>query len=232
MNRHWRANRRISSPISLICTLLIIYWVKQSFIILPALLIVWYFLFKPLNRTELIMFAIGTIFIIGQNYSVLKSGAFTFRQQDFLLMPFYEPVMWGYYYLSIKRFILEPEDKIKLSPKTFIGLLITSFCFSIFSSDSNLMTISSTISTFFLVFLFHDRYDFYYAGCALGLGFIIELFGVVSGNWSYPEPDIFGIPFWFITMWISVGILGRRFLIPMSAWLNQKFSSPDRPCPH
>ena len=51
-----------------------------------------------------------------------------------------------------------------------------------------------------------------------------EIFGVSEGLWSYPAPDFLGIPFWSATMWISVGLLGRRFLIPATEWLAERMA--------
>ncbi|WP_300458577.1 hypothetical protein [Desulfobacula sp.] len=210
------------SLFSLVPTLAIIFAINHSLAILFILLILWFFLFRPFDRTEILMFIIGSLFIVGQNYSVLKSGGFSFTHKDFLLMPYYEPFMWGFYYLHIKRFINEPSESKKLEIKAILGLLITGACFSIFAQNSNLLTIFSFLTTAVLLTMFHERYDLYYAGYALVLGFIIEVFGVFSGNWWYPDPDMLGIPYWFITMWISVGLLARRFLIPFTEWLSKK----------
>jgi uncharacterized membrane protein YoaT (DUF817 family) len=64
--------------------------------------------------------------------------------------------------------------------------------------------------------------DVQHALFALALGFVVELFGVSTGLWSYPAPDFLGIPFWFATMWLSVGLLGYRFLFPAATWLAAK----------
>lgn len=218
------ANQKLASIVSLIATLILIYLIPYSLLLLFLLLSLWFFLFKPFQRHEIIMFIIASLFIIGQNYSVLKSGGFAFSQQDFFLMPWYEPVMWGFYYLSMKRFIAgrQAPKKPVIGFKGVAGLIATGICFSFFSQSSNLLFLSTSISTAFLLVLFHEPYDFYYGGYGLVLGFIVELFGVLTGHWSYPDPDILGIPFWFATMWISVGILGRRLLIPLSEWIDSK----------
>lgn len=207
-------------------TLLLIHLIPYSYIIPFIILPFWYFAYRPLKRSEMIMFVIASIFIIGQNYSVLKSGGFNFKQKDFLLMPYYEPFMWGFYYLNMKRFISEQADKVRpvIGFKAFFGLLATGICFSFFSKSSDLLLISTILSTCILLVLFHKTYDIYYGLYALLLGFIIESFGVLTGKWSYPDPDFLGIPFWFATMWISVGILGRRLLIPLSEWIDKKLS--------
>ena len=210
------------SIFSLLVSIAIIQLFNDSLVILLLLLCIWFFLFKPFNIAEFLVFILATLSIIGQNYSVLKSGGFTFRTKDFLLMPYYEPFLWGFYYLNIKRFVGERRDAVKLAPKAFVGLIITALCFSFFSYDSNLLTIFSATTTLLLLAMFHQRHDLYYAGYALVLGFLVELFGVYTGKWSYPEPDILGIPYWFASMWVSVGLLGRRFLIPVAEWLSKK----------
>lgn len=222
MNEKRLSGKKMISPLSLVLTLLVIYFVDHSVAVLIILIPMWFFLFRPLDRTEYIMFTIGTLFIVGQNYTVLKSGGFFFKHQDFLLMPYYEPFMWGFYFLNMKRFI-QGSGKIEpIGIKAVLGLVVTGLAFSLFAGNSQAMTISTLVSTIVLFILFHDKLDVFYACYALALGFIIEVFGVFSGNWYYPDPDILGIPYWFIAMWISVGILGRRFLMPVSEWIGKQ----------
>jgi uncharacterized membrane protein YoaT (DUF817 family) len=130
--------------------------------------------------------------------------------------------MWGFYYLNIKRFFREPAGTVTLETKALIGLALTGVCFSVFGQNKNLLLISTILSTGVLLLLFHERYDLLYAMYALILGFVVEIFGVSTGQWTYPDPDFLGIPCWFATMWISVGLLGRRFVIPFSEWLSAK----------
>jgi lipoprotein signal peptidase len=219
-------NQKTKSVFSLIITLLLLLLIHNSSILPFLLLPFWLLIYRPFKRPELIMFVIASIFIIGQNYSVLKSGGFTFAQQDFFLMPYYEPFMWGFYYLNMKRFISEDTGKNRpvLRFKSFLGLAATGICFSFFSQSSDSLLISTIISTCILLLFFHKAYDIYYGLYALCLGFIIELFGISTDLWSYPDPDFLGMPFWFATMWISVGILGRRLLIPLSELIDNKLS--------
>ncbi len=215
-------SQQIKSVYSLIITLSCLYFIHVSWVLPFVLLPVWYFIFRPLNRAEIIMFVIGTMFIIGQNYSVLRAGGFAFTRQDFLLMPFYEPFMWGFYYLNMKRFISEDRPAPSLGVKPLIGLIVTGVCFTFLSGTSDLLLIATVLSTTLLLIFFHTPYDLYFGAYALGLGFIIEIFGISSGLWTYPDPDFLGMPFWFATMWISVGILGRRVLIPLAGWIDSE----------
>jgi len=126
-------------------------------------------------------------------------------------------LLWGFYFISMKRFISGArEERTLVAKKSVAGVIVTSVMFSVFSVDSRALFAATACSTAFLFFLFHSTIDLYYASSGLMLGFIIELFGVSTGLWWYPASDFLGIPFWFATMWISVGLLGRHFLIPAS----------------
>lgn len=204
---------------ALLITLSILYLINNSLLATCVLLPVWILLFRPWNRADFFVFAIAALFFLGQDYAVLKKGGFSFAQHDFLLMPYYEPFLWGFYYLHIKRVIGDQMAPTKVSFHAVIGLFATGVAFSLFSNNSTLLLIATLISTSLLLFMFHEKNDLCYGIYTLALGFVIEYFGVYNGLWSYPMPDFLGIPYWFATMWFSVGILGRRFLLPLAEQL-------------
>lgn len=216
--------QKFKSIMGVLITLSVIHFIENPLVILMALLPLWYFFFRPWNRENCIIFIVALLFFLGQNYAVLKTGGFSFKHKDILLMPYYEPFMWGFYYLTIKRFVGEPPRVHKLEGKAFFGLLLTSASFSLFPGYSQMLLLSSLISTSVLFLMFHEKHDLLYALFALVLGFVVEIFGVSTGLWSYPAPDFMGIPYWFATMWVSAGLLGRRFLIPLAEWLSNKFN--------
>jgi len=217
-------NNKIKSVLGLILTFIIIYFIDKSLLVLLILLPLWFFLFSPWNQVDLLIFLIASVFFMGQNYAVLSTGGFSFKHKDILLMPYYEPFLWGFYFLFLKRFIAEPHGTPSLKGKAVAGLILTALCFSLFSNNSSLLLGATLVSTAILFALFHEKYDLYYALAALLLGFMIEIFGVSTELWAYPEPDFLEIPYWFATMWISVGLLGRRFLIPLANWLGEKLA--------
>jgi hypothetical protein len=186
---------------------------------LLILLVFWWFAFRPWKPGEVISFFIASVFFLFQNYVCLKARIFEFKIKDFLLMPYYEPFLWGYYFTTLKRFVSGVEvQSFPLEKKSVAGLLATSITFSLFSRGPMQLT-ATILSTLFLLVLFHTKRDIYFAGCSLVLGIVVELFGVSTGLWSYPHPDFLGIPYWFATMWLSVGLLGGRFLLPLGEWL-------------
>ena len=216
----WLQSPKMRAALGLVATLTTLYFVSNRLLTLVPLTLAWIALFFPFTASELIAFLLAALFFFAQNYVCLKAGLFEFKFQDILLMPYYEPPLWGFYFLSMKRFISGfSKDNVVIDWKSVAGLTATSLVFSVFSYDSHTLFIATAGSTAFLLLLFHTTLDAYAALYMLALGLVVELFGVSTGLWSYPAPDFLGIPYWFATMWISVGLLGRRFLFPAAEWL-------------
>jgi hypothetical protein len=221
----WIRSQKLRVILGLLATLALLLLISYRPLVLVLLALAWSLLFAPLTAGELVAFAVAGVFFLVQNYVCLKSGLFEFRDKDLLLMPYYEPLMWGFYFLSMKRFVCgRGQENVAIDWKSISGAIVTSIVFSLFSFDSRALLIGTACSTALLFLFFHTRLDLYYALYALTLGVIIELFGVSTGLWSYPAPDFLGIPYWFATMWISVGLLGRRLLIPASEWLGARIA--------
>ena len=218
-NLLWK-NQKISSVLALLATLVLIGSVDRSLYAAAVLLPFWFIIYRPLSRLEIISFAFAALFFLMQDYSMGRSGGSSFRQCDILLMPWYEPFLWGFYYINIKRFIGEADNRVVLDGKSLFGFFVTALVFPLFSWSSHLLLLTTVGTTATLFIMFHDRMDLYFAAYALGLGCIVELFGVSTGLWSYPHPDFMGIPYWCATMWLSAGILGRRFLFPLAGWID------------
>lgn len=215
---HQRQRVRVVS--GLVLTLALLHFVPNRLLVLFLMTGLWSVLFFPLSRSELVAFTLAALFFLLQNYVCLKAGLFEFQFKDVLLMPYYEPFLWGFYFITLKRAISGvSRDPVTVDARSVAGLVVTSLAFSLFSFDPRVLLVATACSTTFLLVMFHERIDLWYALCALALGFIIELFGVSTDLWSYPTSDFLGIPYWFATMWMSAGLLGRRFLIPASEWL-------------
>ena len=217
---NWIRHPKLRVILALLFTLSALYLVSNRLLVLVPLAIVWVALFAPFNAADGFVFALAALFFLLQNYVCLKAGLFEFKFKDILLMPYYEPFLWGFYFTSMRRFVSDHrKDAVALDARSVAGLVVTSVMFSLFSSNPRALLIATGCSTAFLFLLFHTRIDWYYAAAALTLGIVIELFGVSTGLWSYPASDFLGIPYWFATMWISAGLLGRRFLMPAAEWL-------------
>jgi hypothetical protein len=214
-------NQKILSVLALLVTLAVLRYVDRSLFAAAVLLPLWFIIYRPWSRVEIVSFTIAAVFMLIQDYAMGRSGGSSFKQQDVLLMPWYEPFLWGFYYINMKRFIGEGDNGAVLDRRSLFGLLVTALVFPLFSWSYGLLLLTTIGSTAILFIMFHDLLDLYFAAYALGLGFVVELFGVSSGLWSYPpQPEFMGIPYWCATMWLSVGILGRRFLFPLAGWID------------
>lgn len=211
----WIRHPKIRVILALLFTLSALHLVSNRLLVLVPLAVAWLVLFAPFSAADGFVFALAALFFLVQNYLCLRAGLFEFRFKDILLMPYYEPFLWGFYFTSIRRFVSGyRKDAVALDARSLAGLVVTSVVFSLFSSSPRALLMATICSTAFLFWLFHTRLDWYYAAAALVLGIVVELFGVSTGLWSYPVSDFLGIPYWFATMWISAGVLGRRFLMP------------------
>lgn len=214
------AHQKPRAVLGLALTLATLHFVPDTLLVLAPLTVLWALLFYPFRPAELVMWVIAAMFFLVQNYVCLRAGLFEFRDKDILLMPYYEPLLWGFYFLSMKRFISGTAgNQAGFGWRSVAGLAATSTAFSLFSYDSDALFVATLCSTGLLLILFHTSRDLSYAMYALAMGVVVEIFGVSTGLWSYPEPDVLGIPYWFATMWMSVGLLGRRFLIPAAEWI-------------
>jgi hypothetical protein len=216
--------QRLRVVLAIALTLAVLHLVPNRLLVLIPLFLCWAVLFYPVDRGELALFVVAGLFITVQNYLALRDGIFEFRFKDILLMPYYEPLLWGFYFVTMKRFIHGRQDEpLSIGVKAIAGLLATSAAFGLFSSSSRMLFAATLCSTSILFVLFHSKLDVSFALYALTLGIVVEIFGVFTGLWWYPEPDVIGIPYWFATMWLSVGLLGRRFAIPAARWLAGRF---------
>ena len=64
------------------------------------LLIFWWLLFRPWELEEILLFFMAAAFFLFQNYFSLSAGIFEFKVKDVLLMPLYEPFLWGFYFMK------------------------------------------------------------------------------------------------------------------------------------
>lgn len=91
--------------LQLLGTLAIIVYVPNSIVQLVLLLLLWLVTFYPLTRVEIVIFIITCIFFTIADVLVLQYGVFQFSQNDIWGMPFYEPFVWGFYFLHSMRML-------------------------------------------------------------------------------------------------------------------------------
>jgi hypothetical protein len=211
--------------LALAATLALLYAVPSRPFVAILLAALWWLLFRPIGAAEWCVAAIAAAFFLVQNYVALSQGLFTFEHQDILLQPYYEPLLWSFYFLGLKRFVAGPgRGPVDLGFVAVVAAVIGALPFSLFAREPDRLLAASAVSTAILLALFHRPFDLAYAGSALGLGFVVEWFGVSTRLWRYPVSDFLGIPYWFATMWITVGVLGGRLLVPAAYWLTDRWA--------
>lgn len=180
---------------------------------LAALLVLWLFTFRRLNRPESVFVLAVCLFFTGMNAASLSQGIFAFTYPDVLGMPVYELFMWGFYLLHTKRLLDGPVPENR-RVEVWILALLYSVAFAAIPDPTTLLAVTGGLLVIGLI-LFHEPLDLAYTGYMVLLGAAIEYTGVHSGQWHYPGDPPGGVPFWFVTLWGGVGLFLRRLVLPI-----------------
>ena len=208
-------SQRARLLLQLLATVAVLGWLPDNSIKLVTMLIIWGLGFGRIRKSELlVMGSVNSVFFI-LNFAALRRGIFAFNHPDFLQMPVYEFLMWGFYTLHAIRFL----GGARPSTNWFIALSAAgafALPFVSLTDPDLLVAISAGVLVIYLA-LFHDPMDLAYAGYLAGLGTLVEYTGVWTGQWHYPGAYYGGVPLWFLTMWAGVGLFTRRILLPILA---------------
>jgi hypothetical protein len=213
--------------LSLAGTLAILALVPGSLVKLAALLVWWGATAWPIERRELVLFAIACPFFTIMDAMAVASGAFRFAQSEFLGIPVWEVPMWGFWLVNSARILGWPRHR----PDGFWYALSFAFAFAAaFGSvdDQHLLLLVTGALLVATVAVFHEKEDRRYLGYFVLLGAVVEYVGVWSGNWSYPDAPPGGVAPWFVTLWGSVGLLARRLALPLLIQLTERRIAPAR----
>lgn len=175
------------------------------------MLVIWRLGFGRVRPRELAAMAVVNLFFVLANQAALAKGTFSFDDADFLGMPVYEYLMWGFYTLHAIRF-LDGSAPAGGQLLPFAAAAIFALPFALPIDPARLPMVSAALLAACLA-LFHQRMDFAYAGYMAALGTLFEYVGVWTGQWHYPGSPLGGVPFWFLTMWGGVGLFTRRLVL-------------------
>ena len=208
--------------LQLIITLAILILAPGNLFKLFAFITLWTFTFKPISKHEFVFFFCVSTFFTIMNAISLKQGIFTFTHPDFLGMPYFELLMWGFYLLHTIRMLDGPIPKRK---DYFIWALaiLYSVCFATIK-DQQVLFMATMLLLSMALTKYHEKMDLLYTFYMIFLGAAIEYSGVWTGQWFYPDQPPGGVPLWFITLWGGVGYLLRRLFYPMIAASNSDMS--------
>lgn len=204
----------------LVLTLFIISQAWAGALKLALLLGLWCLTFFPLNRYEILIFIFVSLLYSFGNFLSIQKSVFFFKYPDFLGMPFYEFAMWGFYFFHSIR-VLEPRKVPKLDWKTMPLAMIFSSAFSL--SGNPLIVPAITICALgLLVIFYHEKEDLRFASYFVLLGMLLEILGVLSDQWGYPDPYKHAVAPWFFCLFAGSGILCNRIALPLLRAMESK----------
>ena len=186
---------------------------------LAAMLLVWAIGFGRLTLAEIELMACINAIFVPMDIATLHRGAFRFTAPDWLGLPCYEFLMWGFYVLNAIRFWGAEPPQGSILP--VVGLVVLfALPFSLVE-DYHLLFLSSAFVLAIGIGLFHRRRDLAFIGYMIAMGAVVEYAGVHSGQWVYRGPTYAGVPFWFATLWGGVGLFVHRLWLPLLQWLGR-----------
>ncbi len=208
-------NNRTRLILGLIITLLTLVFINSNIIQTIIFLITWSASFYPIKKDDLFFFSLICLIFIPQDILAISHGVFTFNDPDILGLPIWQFLMWGYWLFFSIRFIKQSSDQ-KIRFITIILLLIFSLCFTV-STEQTFILARSTIIIIIIFFFHHSKLDFAYFFVMIFLGTIVELLGIYTEIWLYPD-NIY--PLWSINMWGGIGIFLNNFKKPIYQLIN------------
>lgn len=173
----------------------------------------WAVTFRGLTGRELLLYAFAMVFFTLMDYQTLRRGIFAFTQPDFLLIPCYEPLLWGFLLLHTVHMIGGPTPRGRPGLPT-AWTVAFALPFALLTDPAVLFAVSGGLLLVGLA-LFREPLDFAYVGYFLVVGTLWEYVGVWSGQWSYPGDPPGGVALWFAPMWGGVALALRRLVLPL-----------------
>jgi hypothetical protein len=217
--------KRLILSAQLLATTAALGWVPGNPAKLVTMLVIWGLGFGRVRVAELLaMAAVNLVFVL-MNSAALRGGIFAFDHPDFLRLPVYEYLMWGFYTLHTIRFLdgATPRGGLILPSAAAVVFALP---FALIGDPGLLLAVSGLVLVGCLV-LFREPMDLAYAGYMVFVGALIEYVGVWTGQWHYPGQHWGGVPLWFLMMWGGVGLFTRRLILPLLTGNADNRKSPQ-----
>jgi hypothetical protein len=188
-------------------------WVPGNPPKLMTMVVIWLLGFGRIRAAELVAMAAVNLLFVLMNQAALRQGTFVFDHPDFLGMPAYEFLTWGFYTLHTMRFLNGPSPQgrwiiVAGATGTFAVPFGT-------IADPDLLFLASAALLVLLFAMYHEPMDFVYAGYMAVVGELVEHVGEATGQWHYPGQSWDGVPLWLLPLWASVGLFTRRLVLPL-----------------
>ncbi|MDO8408382.1 MAG: hypothetical protein Q7S95_04125 [bacterium] len=207
---------RVLLLVQLVGTLAILFAVPNTILQTFLLLLLWAITFWPLTRSELVIFVLTCVLFTGADIAVVSRGIFHFAHPDMWGLPYYEPFVWGFYFLHSMR-VIGGRPQTQVLPGLVFALLFVGTV-SLIPDVTILLIVAGVLLISALVY-FRTAKDFQYTGYLLLLGFVIETLGVSTRVWSYSIDNY--VVWWAIT-WAASGLILYRAVMPVGMRLAKK----------
>jgi hypothetical protein len=165
--------------------------------------------YGQLSIEEVYLFVCINIFFTFMNYMSIVNGIFSFTTPDLIHLPWYEFVMWGVYVLHLKRMVdfnfKKEFEKYKINLFDYICVGLVVIIFSV-CKEKNLVTILPLLVNFFYLIMKRSKMLTVSYLYFIVIGGVLEVVGTNGGQWSYPQPDFYGVPFWYVNVFGSFAI--------------------------
>jgi len=196
-----------------LATIATLGWIPGNAAKLFTMVIIWVVGFGRIRAAELAAMGLVNLIFVLMNQAALKRGTFVFDHPDFLGLPAYEFLTWGFYTLHAIRFLNgnPPQGR-------WIIVVIATEAFAVpfgTIADANFLFLASATLLASLFVMYHEPMDLAYAGYLAVVGQLVEHVGQSTGQWHYPGQPWGGVPLWLLTLWAGFGLLTRRLILPL-----------------
>lgn len=209
----------------LIGTVLILLYVPADVPKLIAFIFFWFLSFYPIRPKEFFAFLILSMAMTVVDISTIAQGVFFFTVTSFFGIPYFQTILWGFYFLHWTRVYEKAKLSVwhsRLIPATTLVVVVLIILYTVETHNMRLLLLGIFFS--FLIAFFHTKTDWvmYLYGAFTGLA--IELIGVLSGQWYYTGDfiSLLGVPIWQFIIWGITAWFVGQILFP--------FLHPHRKC--
>lgn len=205
-------NTKIVLIVQMLITIAVITFVPNSILQTLLLVMLWMITFRSVTRFESLLFLISVFFFTLGDIVVTQRNIFQFVNQDIFGLPYYEPFIWGYYFLHALRMLKQPTV-VNLAP----GMIFATLYFLVLAfmpGEIPILLFSGIILGTALLY-FRTLIDFQYTIYFIILGLVIEVIGTKHGVWQYHiEHEVT----WWIITWGAAGLILYRTIVPLTYW--------------
>lgn len=185
--------------------------VSNIFKMVTFLLVMFLFL-QPKGWKEYLVIIVSNIVFVVSDIGAINAGFFQFTSPDFLGLPCWEFVAWGFWIFYAYRF-LPKHFSTNLQLPALLGGIAFSLSFILIENRELLLVISIAIILLSLKFL-KSINNYYYIGYFALIGLAVEITGLSFHLWTYPNSNLTIAAAQFLVMWAGIGLFFRNLIGP------------------